>query len=234
MQTQMQQITDRSKLRMERLKQLELEQLQWEQEALVMPEDLNRALLLSFESVKTEFSDLDGLSWSRYPVPLVTNPWAHEEPTPKATCTELGEFPSSSDPCSTHPHAPNPHASHPRPSSSRHYSPLHPHRPSKSQPLSYAISSRAELASFAPEDTIRASRLLSQSSRSPLQPANQFFGVQMQWGVGKDHHGATHSMGHSHSHPASYVASHANAHLGYRSQRRPSYEQTQPALLRSQ
>jgi hypothetical protein len=83
--------TDRGKLRMERLKQLELEQLQWEQEALVMPEvrpasfmpddsrdleqDLNRALFLSFESVKTEFSDLDGLSWPRYPVPLVTNPW---------------------------------------------------------------------------------------------------------------------------------------------------------------
>ena len=83
--------TDRGKLRMERLRQLELEQLQWEQEALVMPEvrpascvsadsrdleqDLNRALFLSFESVKTEFSDLDGLSWPRYPVPLVTNPW---------------------------------------------------------------------------------------------------------------------------------------------------------------
>lgn len=30
--------TDRGKLRMERLRQLELEQLQWEQEALVMPE----------------------------------------------------------------------------------------------------------------------------------------------------------------------------------------------------
>lgn len=30
--------TDRGKLRMEKLRQLELEQLQWEQEALVMPE----------------------------------------------------------------------------------------------------------------------------------------------------------------------------------------------------
>ncbi|KAF8429954.1 hypothetical protein L210DRAFT_3562854 [Boletus edulis BED1] len=83
---------------MEKLRQLELEQLQWEQEALVMPEvrpapfisadsrnhqqDLNRALFLSFESVKTEFSDLDGLSWSRYPVPLVINPWVRFQHTP--------------------------------------------------------------------------------------------------------------------------------------------------------
>ncbi|KAG8215722.1 hypothetical protein J3R82DRAFT_7615 [Butyriboletus roseoflavus] len=105
---------------MEKLRQLELEQLQWEQEALVMPEvrpspfiyiplpahttlangqDLNRALLLSFESVKTEFSDLDGLSWSRYPVPLVSNPWAVEEPTPKLTSTEIDEFPTVPDSC---------------------------------------------------------------------------------------------------------------------------------------
>ena len=95
---QFQLTTDRGKIRMEKLRQLELEQLQWEQEALVMPEvrsapfipahsrdigqDLNRALHLSFESVKTEFSDLDGLSWPRYPVPLVTNPWVGFQPMP--------------------------------------------------------------------------------------------------------------------------------------------------------
>jgi hypothetical protein len=78
---------------MERLRLEELEQQRWEQDALVMPEvcnyplfggashsslftkALNQALLMSFASVKTEFSDLDGLSWPRYPVPIVPNPW---------------------------------------------------------------------------------------------------------------------------------------------------------------
>ncbi|KAH7886708.1 hypothetical protein F5I97DRAFT_1780018, partial [Phlebopus sp. FC_14] len=122
--------SDRSKIRMERLRQQELEQMRWEQEALIMPEDLNRALLRSFESVKTEFSDLDGLKWSPYVKQV------HEEQTPKATCTELGEFPRVSDPA---------------------------HR---SSPC--AMSSHAELASSAPEDTIRTSRLAAKSSRSPL------------------------------------------------------------------
>ncbi|KAF9240825.1 hypothetical protein BU15DRAFT_73686 [Melanogaster broomeanus] len=163
------QVTDRSKLRMERLRQMELEQLQWEQEALVMPEDLDRALFLSFESVKTEFSDLDGLSWSRYPVPLVTNPWVYEESTPKLRCMELGEFPSASGPCDTRPSAhtrpyPHPHAHH-------HHHHTHAQYCSSSKPLPYTLSSRAELASFAPEDTIRVSHL-HQSSRTPLQPAN--------------------------------------------------------------
>ncbi|KIK93398.1 hypothetical protein PAXRUDRAFT_829027 [Paxillus rubicundulus Ve08.2h10] len=213
------QVTDRSKLRMERLRQMELEQLQWEQEALVMPEDLNRALFLSFESVKTEFSDLDGLSWSRYPVPLVTNPWAHEEPTPKLACTELGEFPSASDPC--HDTRPSTHTQPPPLSHSPH---THgqPHLSSKS--LSYAISSRAELASLAPEDTIRASRL-AQSSRAPLQPANQFFGTQA-GGSHKDPHGRGSGMSYAvlHSHST------ANSGPGWR---RPSHE-TPLALLRSQ
>ncbi|KAH0835600.1 hypothetical protein J3R83DRAFT_9325 [Lanmaoa asiatica] len=159
--------TDRGKLRMEKLRQLELEQLQWEQEALVMPEDLNRALLLSFESVKTEFSDLDGLSWSRYPVPLVTNPWAVEEPTPKLTSTEIDEFPTAHDPCDmrTPVHSPT---------FPRHHSPQRRPPPNL---LPYASSSRADITSFAPQDTIRVSRL-AQASRCPLQPANQFFSTQ--------------------------------------------------------
>ncbi|KAG6372531.1 hypothetical protein JVT61DRAFT_7639 [Boletus reticuloceps] len=178
---QFQLTTDRGKLRMERLRQLELEQLQWEQEALVMPEvrpapfisadsrnhqqDLNRALFLSFESVKTEFSDLDGLSWSRYPVPLVINPWAVEEPTPKLTCTEIDEFPTPPDSCDlcTPVHSPT------FPAFS-HHSQCRP--PPK--PLPYASSSRSP--DMTP-DTIRVSRL-AQSSRSPLQPANQFFSPQ--------------------------------------------------------
>ncbi|KAG9312477.1 hypothetical protein JVU11DRAFT_6863 [Chiua virens] len=145
--------TDRTKLRMEKQRRLELEQLQWEQEALVMPEALNRALFLSFESVKTEFSDLDGLSWSHYPVPLVTNPWAIEEPTPKLNCAEI----DASD-TRTPAHSPN------------HRSP--PRCPPPT-PLPYPSASRAEMASFAPQDTIRVSRLAQ--SRSPLQPANQVF-----------------------------------------------------------
>ncbi|KAF8837658.1 hypothetical protein BDN67DRAFT_972623 [Paxillus ammoniavirescens] len=213
------QVTDRSKLRMERLRQMELEQLQWEQEALVMPEDLNRALYLSFESVKTEFSDLDGLSWSRYPVPLVTNPWAHEEPTPKLTCTELGEFPSALDHC--HDTLPSTHT---QPHSLSHTPHTHAHPHPSAKPLSYAISSRAELASFAPEDTIRASRL-TQSSRSPLQPANQFFGTQS-GGPHKDPHARGSGMPYAvlHSRPT------ANSPSGWR---RPSYE-TPLTLLRSQ
>ena len=184
--------TDRGKLRMEKLRQLELEQLQWEQEALVMPEvrpapfvsahshdlpqDLNRALFLSFESVKTEFSDLDGLSWSRYPVPLVTNPWvrcqptplsaslitlpqAIEEPTPKLTCAEINAPP---DPCDTRTPVHSPTLPH-------HHSP--PRRPPP-MPLPYASSSRLDMT----PDTIRVSRLAQ--SRSPLQPANQFFSAQ--------------------------------------------------------
>ncbi|KAF9221161.1 hypothetical protein BS17DRAFT_786001 [Gyrodon lividus] len=216
------QVTDRSKLRMERLKQLELEQLQWEQEALVMPEDLNRALFLSFESVKTEFSDLDGLSWSRYPVPLVTNPWAHEEPTPKPTHTELGEFPSASEPC--HDNRPSTLT---QPHSYSHSPHTHAQPHLSAKPISYAISSRAELASFAPEDTIRASRL-TQSSRTPLQPTNQCFGTQC-GGSHKDPHGRGSGLpyGLSHSHST------ANSASGCRNQRRPSYE-TQLTLLRSQ
>ncbi|KAG1743812.1 hypothetical protein EDB19DRAFT_1697071 [Suillus lakei] len=141
-------LTDRSKLRMERLRLEELEQQRWEQEALVMPEALNQALLMSFASVKTEFSDLDGLSWSRYPVPIVPNPWAIvDEPTPTPTpdYPELNEFPDE------------------------------PEYSQRSQtPSPYAISSFTGLTSFAPGDTIRASRAPNKSSRSPLLPTNQF------------------------------------------------------------
>ncbi|KAG0698781.1 hypothetical protein DFH29DRAFT_1002546 [Suillus ampliporus] len=143
-------ITDRSKLRMERLRQEELEQQRWEQEALVMPEALNQALLLSFASVKTEFSDLDGLSWPRYPVPIVPNPWAIDEPppTPKPDYPELNEFPDE------------------------------PEYAQRSQtPSPYTISSLAGLASFAPGETIRASRPTAKIPRSPLLPANQPTGI---------------------------------------------------------
>lgn len=78
--------TDRNKLRMERLRQIELEQQQWEQEALVMPEAWDRLLLATFESVKTEFSDLDGLSWSQHRDPLVVDPLVYDETL--STCSE--------------------------------------------------------------------------------------------------------------------------------------------------
>ncbi|KAF8552673.1 hypothetical protein OG21DRAFT_1604556 [Imleria badia] len=194
--------TDRGKLRMERLRQLELEQLQWEQEALVMPEDLNRALFLSFESVKTEFSDLDGLSWPRYPVPLVTNPWVVEEPTPKLTCTEIDEFPTAPR---TPVHSPTfPH----------HHSP--PQRRPPPKPLPFASSPRADMA----PDTIRVSRL-AQSSRSPLQPANQFFSAQ---------YSVSHKdpLGHGSGSPYSlaHSASHANLALACHCLRRQTYGHT--------
>ncbi|EIW78057.1 hypothetical protein CONPUDRAFT_139101 [Coniophora puteana RWD-64-598 SS2] len=57
----------RSRQRMERVRMLELEQIKWDQEALVMIDAMNQALFLSFKDVKTEFCDLDGLSWERYP-----------------------------------------------------------------------------------------------------------------------------------------------------------------------
>ncbi|KAG1869262.1 hypothetical protein C8R48DRAFT_700856 [Suillus tomentosus] len=140
-------LTDRSKLRMERLRLEELEQQRWEQEALVMPEALNQALLMSFASVKTEFSDLDGLSWSRYPVPIVPNPWAIDEPppTPTPNYPEPSEFPDE------------------------------PEYSQRSQtPSPYTISSLTGLTSFPPGETIRAPRAPSKSSWSPLLPTNQF------------------------------------------------------------
>ncbi|KAG1880837.1 hypothetical protein F4604DRAFT_1748128 [Suillus subluteus] len=140
-------LTDRSKLRMERLRLEELEQQRWEQEALVMPEALNQALLMSFASVKTEFSDLDGLSWSRYPVPIVPNPWAIDEPPPTPTpdYPEFSEFPDE------------------------------PEYSQRSQtPSPYTISSITGLTSFAPGETIRAPRAPNKSSRSPLLRTNQF------------------------------------------------------------
>ncbi|OJA11882.1 hypothetical protein AZE42_10383 [Rhizopogon vesiculosus] len=145
-------LTDRSRLRMERLRLEELEQQRWEQDALVMPEALNQALLMSFASVKTEFSDLDGLSWPRYPVPIVPNPWAIDEPppTPKQAYPELNEYPDE------------------------------PEYAQRSQtPAPYAVSSCAGLASFAPGETIRASRHTSKACRPPLQPTNQFTGMQI-------------------------------------------------------
>ncbi|KAI5999127.1 hypothetical protein EDD15DRAFT_134075 [Pisolithus albus] len=78
--------TDRNKLRMERLRQIELEQQQWEQEALIMPEAWDRLLLATFESVKTEFSDLDGLSWSQYRDPVAVDPLVYDET--RSTCSE--------------------------------------------------------------------------------------------------------------------------------------------------
>jgi hypothetical protein len=147
MTTQQVNLTDRSKLRMERLRLEELEQQRWEQEALVMPEALNQALLMSFASVKTEFSDLDGLSWSRYPVPIVPNPWAIDEPPPTPTpdYPELSEFPDE------------------------------PEYSQRSQtPPPYTISSLTGLTSFAPGETIRAPRAPNKLSRSPLLPTNQF------------------------------------------------------------
>ncbi|KAG2136570.1 uncharacterized protein EDB93DRAFT_1168378 [Suillus bovinus] len=140
-------LTDRSKLRMERLRLEELEQQRWEQEALVMPEALNQALLMSFASVKTEFSDLDGLSWSRYPVPLVPNPWAIDEPSPTPTpdYPEPSGFPDELE-----------------------YS-------QRSQtPSPYTVSSFTGLTSFSPGETIRVPRAPNKLSRSPLLPTNQF------------------------------------------------------------
>lgn len=144
-------LTDRSKLRMERLRLEELEQQRWEQDALVMPEALNQALLLSFASVKTEFSDLDGLSWPRYPVPIVQNPWAIDEPppTPKPAYPELTEFPDE---------------------------PEYAQRPQTPSP--YAVSSCSGLTTFASGETVRAPRHTTRTSRSPLVPTNQFTGMQ--------------------------------------------------------
>lgn len=116
-----------------------------------MPEALNQALLMSFASVKTEFSDLDGLSWSRYPVPIVPNPWAIDEPTPTPTpdYPEPSEFPDE------------------------------PEYSQRSQtPSPYTISSLAGLTSFAPGETIRVSRATNKTPRSPLLPANQSTGMQ--------------------------------------------------------
>ncbi|EGN97664.1 hypothetical protein SERLA73DRAFT_184461 [Serpula lacrymans var. lacrymans S7.3] len=141
--------SDRAKARKARIKQLELEQQKWDQEALVMTEDQKQTLLLSFKSVKTEFSDLDGLSWSRYTKSGHDN-WVADDPTPKPSCTEFDQFQI---------------------------------RPVHIQPKSmppYAVLSHAELASFAPEETIRVSRLGSQSPRSPLlqcSSANHLFRI---------------------------------------------------------
>ncbi|KAI6104572.1 hypothetical protein EDD16DRAFT_1637287 [Pisolithus croceorrhizus] len=89
--TQPLQTSDRNKLRMERLRQIELEQQQWEQEALVMPEAWDRLLLATFESVKTEFSDLDGLSWSQYRDTLAVDSRAYDETL--STCSESTAVP---------------------------------------------------------------------------------------------------------------------------------------------
>ncbi|KIM63130.1 hypothetical protein SCLCIDRAFT_1214433 [Scleroderma citrinum Foug A] len=144
--------TDRSKHRMERLREIELEQQQWEQDALVMPEAWDQLLLLSFRSVKTEFSDLDGLSWStRCCNPDTTHtPWVHEAPTPKATCSDLGQSTVSPDTAYWPPRLPPPPA-----------------------PTHTVYPPRSELGSFAPDNTIRASRL--PPSRPPLYPANQLY-----------------------------------------------------------
>ncbi|KAN0078100.1 hypothetical protein V8E55_010157 [Tylopilus felleus] len=188
---QFQLTTDRGKIRMEKLRQLELEQLQWEQEALVMPEDLNRALHLSFESVKTEFSDLDGLSWPRYPVPLVTNPWALEEPTPKLTRAEIYEYPTAPDTCDTR----TPIHS---PTFGLRYS---PQRHPPPQPLPCTSSSRVDMA----PETIRVSRL-AQSSRSPLQPANQVFSSQ---------YSASHKDPLAHASGSPYTHTHPPANMAF-------------------
>ncbi|KAL4072121.1 hypothetical protein J3A83DRAFT_4045348, partial [Scleroderma citrinum] len=127
--------SDRSKHRMERLRQIELEQQKWEQDALVMPEAWDQLLLLSFQSVKTEFSDLDGLlrCYDRNNTNTARRNQVHEPPTPKATCSDLDESVVASE-----------NACWP------------PRPPPSSAPI---YTSRSELASFAPGDTIRASRL---------------------------------------------------------------------------
>ncbi|KAI6014345.1 hypothetical protein EDC04DRAFT_660601 [Pisolithus marmoratus] len=118
--------SDRSKVRMERLRRIELEQQQWEQEALVMPEAWDQLLLATFESVKTEFSDLDGLSWSQYRGPLGVDPRAYDEALPaRSECDQSSAVPG----CSRRPDR-------------------------SSQP--YTAPSRSELASFGPGGTIRA------------------------------------------------------------------------------
>ncbi|KAG2357145.1 hypothetical protein BDR07DRAFT_1491073 [Suillus spraguei] len=51
---------------------------------------------MSFASVKAEFSDLDRFLWSPYPVPIVPNPWAVDEPSHTPT-PELSEFSDESE-----------------------------------------------------------------------------------------------------------------------------------------
>ncbi|KAG6328740.1 hypothetical protein ID866_10348, partial [Astraeus odoratus] len=79
------QISDRSKLRMERLRQMELEQQQWEQEALVLPE----VCAACAPCVSHAEPHSTGPGFGQALVPLVR---AYEEPTPKPPCTELGDF----------------------------------------------------------------------------------------------------------------------------------------------
>ncbi|KAI6008851.1 hypothetical protein F5J12DRAFT_826274 [Pisolithus orientalis] len=138
------QTSDRNKLRMERLRQIELEQQQWEQEALVMPEAWDQLLLATFESVKTEFSDLDGLSWSRYCDPLVADSGACGEATPLPMCSEHGK--SSAVPGCTR----------------------RSDRPSQV----YTVQSCSELASIGPGGTVRAPQ--HSTSHTSLCSANQF------------------------------------------------------------
>ncbi|GBE88255.1 hypothetical protein SCP_1300700 [Sparassis crispa] len=57
-------VSDRAKMRMQRQKAIEEEQHMEDLEALKLTTDQRRMLLSPFTSVKVEFSDLDGLSWS--------------------------------------------------------------------------------------------------------------------------------------------------------------------------
>ncbi|KII85001.1 hypothetical protein PLICRDRAFT_350729 [Plicaturopsis crispa FD-325 SS-3] len=120
--------SERSKLRRDRLRQIEMEQLVEEKQALKMTEAERQTLIHSFTSVKTEFADLDGLTWNIH----YTHTISHSAPPPKC-----------SDP---------------------YYSPSAP----------FAVLSNAELAGFAPDDTIRASKSRSRSV-SPVQDI--FFGI---------------------------------------------------------
>ncbi|KIM79152.1 hypothetical protein PILCRDRAFT_823731 [Piloderma croceum F 1598] len=56
--------SERAHIRQFQLKRIEQEQLLEEKEALKMTEEERQTLLSSFSSVKTEFCDLDGLSWA--------------------------------------------------------------------------------------------------------------------------------------------------------------------------
>ncbi|KDQ58007.1 hypothetical protein JAAARDRAFT_34813 [Jaapia argillacea MUCL 33604] len=136
--------TESSKARQRALRQKEWEaqQRRDEKSALKMTERERRVLHSSFDTVKTEFSDLDGLVWGsppRSPVRfrLYDNPSRSPSPPPLAL-SELGVAPIP---------IPSPRSaeSHPEPSSS---------------PTSqFAILlSNADLASFSPDETIRASR----------------------------------------------------------------------------
>lgn len=114
--------TDRSKHRMERLRQIELEQQQWEQDALVMPEvrtsllprrrlthcgtgmEPAAAALVPLcqdriQRPRRAVAPSQGLFDSFLMVALSEQRnQIHEAPTPKATCSDLGESPRPSSP----------------------------------------------------------------------------------------------------------------------------------------